>query len=318
MQHSDLEPIIAAVETAAKLTRHIQEQHLMVRHDKKGDPVTIGDYGAQAILGRALHRYFPEDGVVAEESGQQFLKLVDDAKRAEIIKLVGETIGETVTETQMVDWLDQGHGKDSERTWIIDPIDGTKGFIAGRRYAIAIGAVEGSRCVAGVMGCPNYPLGSMNGVLFTAANGEAYRRPLAGGTSDRIHVSNRTTPSEVIIAEGVEDSHVDRDAMYSIYHQLNLLNTNIIRADGMGKYGMVAAGEVDVYLRIPDDHQRKANVWDHAAGVAVLEAAGGKVTDRAGNPLDFRERPILTSTIFVVTTNGVMHDAVLEAVANIG
>lgn len=317
MEQKTLLPIIAAVELAAQLTTRIQHDHLMVRHDKKGDPVTIGDYGAQAILGRALHQYFPHDGVVAEESGRQFLTLVTPDQRTEIVKLVGDILGETVTESQMVAWLDQGHGVESERVWMIDPIDGTKGFLSGRRYAIAIGAAVGSRMAAGVMGCPNYPTEDDLGVMFMAADGAAYRRPLWGGTFEPIHVSARTQPQAVLITEGVEDSHVDRAAMHHVYDTLGLSQDAILRVDGMDKYGMVACGDADVYLRIPDDHERRANVWDHAAGVAVLEAAGGKVTDRAGNPLNFSERPILTSTTFVVITNGVLHDQVLAALADI-
>ncbi|PJF42578.1 MAG: hypothetical protein CUN55_09840 [Phototrophicales bacterium] len=317
MQYETLQPIITAVEQACALTKRIQAAHLMVQHDKKGSPVTIGDYGAQAILGRTLHQHFPNEGVIAEESGQQFLELVPPHQRAQVVQLVSETLGETVTEAQIVQWLDQGRDVQSERVWMIDPIDGTKGFLAGRCYAVAVGIVVGSCAVAGIMGSPNYIAQKQQGMLFLAYDGHAYRRPLNSQQWQPIHVSDRTAPNQVIITEGVEDSNVDRSLMHHIYKTLGWSYESTLQVDGMDKYGIVASGEADVYLRIPNDHRRRANVWDHAAGVAILEAAGGKVTDREGNPLNFAERPVMHSAEFVIVTNGRLHDQVLGILAEV-
>jgi 3'(2'), 5'-bisphosphate nucleotidase len=313
-----LDPIIAAVQDATRLTRTVQAEHL-VQHDKPTEPVTIGDYGAQAIICRAIKAHFPDDAVIAEESGHQFLNVVDAVQRELILQLVGKVIGTTVSEDDMVGWLNHGHGKDAPRTWIIDPIDGTKGFLREERYTVAVGLREGSGVTAGVMGCPKYPFSTEEyGLLFYAENGQAFERPLYGTDADDtpIHVSPRDVGEVLRVAESVEDKHVDRTALQHVYARLGIDASTANRSDGMGKYAMVARGDVELYMRIPKDHGRKAKIWDHAAGVAVLEAAGGRVTDKDGNPLNFQESPVLESTMFVIISNGVVHDRALAALVD--
>lgn len=314
-----LDPIIRAVQDASRLTRTVQQEYL-VRHDKPTEPVTIGDYGAQAIICRAIKEHFPDDAVVAEESGRQFIDVVDTVQRELILQLVGTIIGATVSADDMVEWLNHGHGKDAPRTWIIDPIDGTKGFLREQRYAIAVGLAEGAHVVAGVMACPKYPFSDTGyGLLFHAENGQAYERPLYGTDADarQIHVSRRNVGETLRVAESMEDKHVDRAALQHVYGKLGGIDASTaLRSDGMGKYAMVARGDVDLYMRIPLDHGRKAKIWDHAAGVAILEAAGGRVTDKDGKPLNFTEAPTLESTMFVIASNGLLHDASLAGLVD--
>lgn len=311
-----LAPIIDAMEQAVHLTSTVQEKYL-VRHEKAGhEPVTIGDYGAQAILCRALQQHFPDDAVVAEESGKQFLDVVSAEQRALIVALVSEVLGLSVTEAQLVEWLNFGQDRDAARAWVIDPIDGTKGFLRQERYAIACGLVEGQRAIAGLMACPNYPTEDNKGLLFMAGDGQALARPMAGGAAEALRVSSRVEGAGLLTAESMEDSHVDRAILQHVYDKLGI-SAEARRSDGMGKYGMVARGEVDLYMRIPKQHGRKAKIWDHVAGVAVLEAAGGKVTDKDGKALNFLERPTLDSSIFVIATNGHIHDAVIAALQEV-
>ncbi|PJF21134.1 MAG: 3'(2'),5'-bisphosphate nucleotidase, partial [Phototrophicales bacterium] len=154
---TDLTPILQAVRQAAQLCQEVQQRHV-VRSDKAGhEPVTIADYGSQAIICRALKQAFPQDGVMAEESGKQFIELVPPPERAYIINLVGQILGEHITEAQMVDWLDHGKDVETARLWVIDPIDGTKGFLGQRHYVNAVGVLQDRRPVGGVIAAPAYP-----------------------------------------------------------------------------------------------------------------------------------------------------------------
>jgi len=76
---------------------------------------------------------------------------------------------------------------------------------------------------------------------------------------------------------------------------------------------VVARGEASIYLRLPRDTSYREKVWDHAAGVVVVEEAGGQVTDLDGRPLDFSEGRLLGTHRGIVCSNGAIHDRVLEA-----
>ena len=75
------------------------------------EPVTIADYGSQAIICRVLKAHYPEDGVVSEESGAQFLDLVSAEQRAQVLEILADVLGEPVSESEVVDWLDHGVGR---------------------------------------------------------------------------------------------------------------------------------------------------------------------------------------------------------------
>ena len=116
-----------------------QQQDEAVKRKAGAEPVTIADYGAQAILCRWISRLHPQDAVIAEEGSEQFLQLINSAEREEVLRQVSAVLGEAVSETQLCAWLDHGQGREAARTWVIDPIDGTKGFIALRHYVVAVG-----------------------------------------------------------------------------------------------------------------------------------------------------------------------------------
>ncbi|NJL58087.1 hypothetical protein HC928_25455 [bacterium] len=123
------------------------------------------------------HRaYYPDDAVVSEEQGKHFTENLNDEQRERVVALVGEIIGERVTADDIVTWLDYGKGREAAYTWVIDPIDGTKGFLAQRSYTIAVGLLKDRQPFAGVMGSPGYP--ESDGKIFFARDGKAYVQDL--------------------------------------------------------------------------------------------------------------------------------------------
>lgn len=310
----DLKPIFQAVRQAADLTRRVQQQHLGHSEKAGREPVTIADYGSQAILLRALRSAYPDDAVLAEERGSQFAELVPAEQRAVIVQLVGAILGEPVSEAQIVAWLDHGRGVEAERTWVIDPIDGTKGFIARRRYSIAVGLLDRGLPIAGVLGSPGYPTPDGQGLLFHAQRGAAYVELLSGGRASRVAVSTRARPRDLRVVQSIERDHTHLERMARIYAELGINQSQVEGVDSQDKYAMIACGDADLCLRLPREAVPQHRAWDHAAGTALVQAAGGVVTDVDGTPLDFTTGALLTHNTGMVVTNGVIHDRVLEAV----
>lgn len=313
----DFQPIFQAVRQAALLCRRVQESHL-ISSDKGGhEPVTIADYGSQAILGRAISQFFPDDAILAEEQGGQFIELVAEAERKEVIQLISEILDTKVTQVDVVKWLDHGHGREAERTWVIDPIDGTKGFLALRSYVIAAGLMIENKPVGGVIGAPAYPTKDGQGLMFHAQSGVAYCQPLHGGPLKRIHVSERSEPNSVRALESVEKSHANHDRMAHVRETAGMGQADLQHIDSMEKYARIAAGDAELYLRLPRiDSNRPFMVWDHAAGAALVEAAGGMVTDVDGSPLNFSTGRTLANQGIIVS-NGHIHERILAAVQKV-
>jgi len=312
----ELKLIKAAMRQAALLTRQVQAQHLGDAAQKAGhEPVTLADYGAQAILARTLAAAYPDDGLYSEESSAQFLELVAPERRAALVTLVANALGEPVTESDLVRWLDHGRGRETGRMWTVDPVDGTKGFVAGRRYAIAVGVMEGGLPLAGLLACPGWPSRDGKGALFYAQRSAAYAESLAGGKPVRVAVRTLAGLSGIRVAESVEDDHADRAAQGRVLSSAGLVRPVIQQVDGQDKYAMVAAGEAQIYLRLPKEAEPRHRIWDHLAGVALVQAAGGIVTDLDGSLLDFTRGPILTANRgMVATCGGALHERVLEAI----
>ena len=87
--------------------------------------------------------------------------------------------------------------------------------------------------------------------------------------------------------------------------------------DSQAKYAAVARGDASIYLRLPTRKDYQEKIWDHAAGVAVITQAGGRVTDITGSPLDFTRGYTLAVNRGIIATNGAIHDAVVDAVRRV-
>jgi 3'-phosphoadenosine 5'-phosphosulfate (PAPS) 3'-phosphatase len=86
--------------------------------------------------------------------------------------------------------------------------------------------------------------------------------------------------------------------------------------DSMVKYAVLARGDANLYLRFPRGGYEE-KVWDHAAGVALLEAAGGCVTDGSGKPLKFLRSSLYLEgvTSIVASSSPSAHSIVLDALS---
>lgn len=312
----DLTPMFQAARQAAALCKNIQERLSTVASKGGAEPVTIADYGSQALICRAISLAFPDDAVIAEEGGKQFSDLISSEDQQDVVQLVAQVLDMPVSVEDIVRWLDYGQGYEAARTWVIDPIDGTKGYIALRNYAIAIGLLENDRPTSAVMATPGYA-GFDGGALFYAFNGQAWVEPLQGGQPEAIRASQRTTTDSLVIVESVEKAHADQDVMAQVRQQAGMETAQVNRLDSQEKYCLVASGEADAYLRLPFKKGAYSHkIWDHAAGVAIVEAAGGLVTDLDGSPLDFSLGKTLAKNKGMIVANPYIHEQLVEAASH--
>src|SRR4029453_15089164 len=114
--------------------------HSLTKEDRS--PVTVADFGAQAIVCRDLAREFSRDSVVAEEDSAALRAPENAASLASVTEYVGRQI-EGASPNDVATWIDHGNGAVAPRFWTLDPIDGTKGFVRGDQYAVALALIEG-------------------------------------------------------------------------------------------------------------------------------------------------------------------------------
>jgi len=307
------------VAEVCSLTRRVQDR-IVAAGDSlaKGDrsPVTLADLATQIVVSHRLKEAFPGDSLLAEEDSGA---LEASPKMADRVFEQARRNITDVTPEVMIEALDRGdHTGEDQRYWVLDPIDGTKGFLRGDQYAIALALVDGSRVVVGVLGCPNLPApndetSETKGFLFSAAVGRGtITRPLDRQESDAARVDKIADPAAAVFCESVEAAHAAHSVQAGIASRLGITAPSY-RIDSQCKYAVVARGEASIYLRLPRDSSYREKVWDHAAGAIVLEEAGGRVSDLDGRPLDFSQGRLLGNHNGIVCTNGAIHDEVLAA-----
>ena len=312
--------IQAAIQASAlceRVRRDLSGGEFLLKSDRS--PVTIADYGSQAIICKWIRDRFPNDTLVAEEDSRE----LRDSDRSRVLDQVTDYVNAFIpvsSPEEVCSWIDFGSNSVSDRFWALDPIDGTKGFLRGDQYAIALALIEKGRVKLGILACPNlhadvhHPSGE-KGCLFLALKGKGSVQMDCRGANKRpIFVSKVKNPSEAVITESVESDHADRLAHQRLAQKLSISKPSL-RIDSQAKYGILARGEVALYLRVPSSTEPgyKENIWDHAAGAIIAEEAGGRVTDVLGRPLDFSSGVRMEKNHGILASNGILHEAVLRA-----
>ncbi|MCW3095323.1 MAG: 3(2),5-bisphosphate nucleotidase [Chthonomonadaceae bacterium] len=319
----ELEFAVAAVTKACRLCEAVRAEIDPANVITKGDqsPVTVADYGAQAVVSRELRAAFPDALLVAEEDTGDLCAPERAALRAKVTAHVHRILPD-MRETETVAAIAAGDyaGGATGRFWTLDPIDGTKGFLRGGQYAVALALIEDGQVILGVLGCPRLPYvatapDTTRGCLFVAVRGEGARQSkLGGATETSIRVNEIDDPAQAAFCESVEAGHSSHDESAQIAANLGVVALPV-RMDSQCKYAAVARGDAAIYLRLPTRADYQEKIWDHAAGLLVIEEAGGKVTDTRGQALDFSHGRTLATNVGVVATNGKLHARVLEAVS---
>jgi 3'(2'), 5'-bisphosphate nucleotidase len=314
-----------AVRQASLLVRQVQVELVspaLTKDDRS--PVTVADFTSQALIGYLLSHAFPCDPLVAEEDSSALRNPSSTRTLDQVTHFVRHAVPGSTSE-EICSWIDHARVDTAPRFWTLDPIDGTKGFLRGDQYVVALALVVNGWVEVGALGCPNLTAACQpdlhgEGSLVIAARGQGtWTTSLASpGSFERLTVSAQKDPSQARILRSFESGHTNVDQTDSFARILEV-QAEPVRMDSQAKYAVLAAGRGELYLRLlspskPDYHEK---IWDQAAGSLILDEAGGRISDLHGKPLDFTAGRELLQNRGVLASNSRLHQTALQALQDI-
>lgn len=230
--------------------------------DNHFEPVTIADRAASELIVEGLENAFPGDGILSEEAFDTKERLA------------------------------------RERVWMIDPLDGTLGFIKRQDdFAVQIGLAANGKSILGVVFQP------VENVLYFASAGGGAFRVEANGEVMRLSVSEKTSFEQMNLA--ISYNH-GSPKMRQVKQRLGISKETRRGSVGI-KVGLVATRQCDLYIHLSD----RTKYWDTCAPQIILEEAGGKFTDIFGEEYRYDLADVQNHN-GLVATNGVSHDEAIE------
>ena len=296
MYDQELEIGKQAVLKAMRFTHQVQNKltsgDSLNKEDKS--PVTIADFAAQAIICRILHNKNYKIPIVGEEDSNS---LQIGANRPIVDSILNflrmdKNLSELVDKSNLFSSIDIGNQEPNDFFWTLDPIDGTKGFLRGDQFAIALALIKNGEVVLGILGCPSISFendDAPDGYLFYGVKGKgANILNVSTNVDHAISVSKNLNFEDMKFVQSYEPAHGDFQLMETIAKDLNIKKSPF-KVDSQVKYGIVACGRAEIYLRIPNPRNPdyKEKIWDHAAGSLIVMEAGGTISDIKGKRLDF-------------------------------
>lgn len=231
----------------------------------KGDdsPVTAADHAANDFLVKELIKHFPNDAILSEELPDNLIRL------------------------------------ESNRVWMVDPMDGTKQFIDKvGEFSVMIGLTVDNKPVIGVV---YYPIADK--MYYAEAGKGAYLEQKFTTKRIRVDLTTDTNKLTAAMSKSHHSSKVD-----IINDELGI--THKIKHGSVGlKFGLIAEGIAHVYTHLSG----KTNMWDTCGPEVILREAGGRITDMHGHPLEYNKSDVRNTT-GIVATNGSMHEKVLKTI----
>ena len=347
-----------AIAAGAQVCHWAQSRLLPAWQLTKSDasPVTIADLACQAVVSRQLRAQglLNELGLHAEESSDS---LGNPAIAALVLgALTQSQAWPDATLSKVAQAIDDAALPDLRRLselgplapattsispppayWTLDPIDGTKGFIAGRGYAVCLALIENGRPTLCALACPKLPLlgdatGAPGSVIaaeragpdalwsplfcypFTAGSPipttYADIAPSSASTTPRLSTPRPPVPRWT---SGLDRSARDIRLLEALVGQIG--GDIALAIDSQAKYAAIAIGMADIYLR-PAPRAWTMKAWDHAAGLGLCEAAGLTTSDLLGAPLDF-SRGCSRSGQGILVAPPTIHPRIIAAARNL-
>ncbi|KAE9613516.1 hypothetical protein Lal_00015955 [Lupinus albus] len=239
-------------------------------------------------------------------------------------------------------------GAPSARFWVLGSIDDTLGYVNGDQYVVSLSLIEAGEVVLGVIGCPNYPMRkewlsyhhsyhriiSMltpttsetwnKGCVIYAkkGSGKAWMQPVVHvnkkfvwpNHAKQVSISSIDNPALATFCETVEKANSSHSFTEGLALSVGL-SKRPLRALSMMKYVAIACGNAEVFMKFARASY-KEKIWDHAAGVIIIQEAGGIVTDVRGDPLDFSKGLYLEGLDrgIVACAGPTLHEKIIDAV----
>ncbi|WCJ32135.1 3'(2') 5'-bisphosphate nucleotidase [Euphorbia peplus] len=359
---------VKVVHMACSLCQTVQ-QELVSKIDNQvtskddDSPVTVADWSVQATVSWILSESFigQNISIVAEEDVQT----LSEASSAGLLMAVTNTVNEILSKAsnyglpcptealgseQILEAISRCNSTGGRigRHWVLDPVDGTLGFVRGDQYAIALALIDEGKVVFGILGCPNYPMKKellnhhhkyhqsmselssptsetwQKGCVMYAerGSGKAWMQPLVHenkkfvwpNSAQQIQVSSIDDPEQATFCEPVEKSNSNHVLSAGVAYNMGL-RKQPLRVHSMVKYAAIARGDAEILMKFASCGY-KEKIWDHAAGVVIVEEAGGVVTDAGGRPLDFSRGVYLQGLDrgIIACSSASLHEKLVESV----
>jgi len=251
MGMKELDLALELAQEAGNAVMRLYGRNVHTESKSDGTPVTEADLLSNQIILDGIRKYFPEDGIVSEE-------------------------------------LESVPGG---RTWYIDPIDGTKGFIRQNgEFAIHIGMCAEEEPTLGVVYQPTTQ------IAYVGVRGEgAYKQQHGEKTPLRV-ISSASDLTAVISNHGFDKE--------TVLEQVRKLQPKKILLNGGSGLRLmkIAENQGDYYLSAYTDHEQRAGTWDLCAPQAILEEAGGFICYANGQPIRYYGQKRLDSMIVAAKT----------------
>ena len=323
-----------AVVRASGVCRQVQQNLDAVRAITKDDksPVTVADFASQAIVAMTLREITGSGAMIAEE-GSAFLRDPAHAAHLDAVVAAVRDVFDEADEDAVLAAIDLGSAEvDADAFWTLDPVDGTKGFLRGQQYAIALAFVHNGTPAVAAMGCPNLPVdlslpldeADTRGCLYWGVRGDGIYETACDDThaeAVRITRLDHAEGEEIAVCASVEAAHssaTDTDRVLAwIEQHAGHPVAEPVRLDSQCKYAVVARGQADAYLRLPTKKGYVERIWDHAAGAMIAAEAGAAVTDIEGRDLDFTRGRGLERNRGVVCAPPRVHGLLLRAITDL-
>jgi len=237
--------------------------------------------------GALLAHYF-ERRVAFELKGE--FDLVTEADRASE-KLVVERLRTHFPSHTVVAEEGGGHESSSEYRWFVDPLDGTTNFAHGfPAFNVTLGLERAGELVAGVVYDP------LRNEMFTAERGGG-----AWLNNRRIHVSKARRLADSLASTGFPSRKRHDNVNIHFYYQLAMASHGVRRTGSAAlDLAFVSCGRLDFFWEFG------LKPWDMAAGILLVEEAGGRTSDMKGGAHG------VTSSTHLLADNGILHEQVLE------
>ncbi|MFZ0537118.1 MAG: inositol monophosphatase family protein [Candidatus Sulfotelmatobacter sp.] len=265
--HESFIPAMSAIaQEAGALLMHYFHQHLKIEYKGDADLVTAADRASEKLIRERILAQWPGHDVLGEEQGLS----------------------------------DQG----SDYRWYVDPLDGTTNFAHGYPvFCVSLGLeYRGLEYQAPAQPSSGQRASRIAAVVYDPTRDELFTAEQGRGArlnGEPIHVSKTATLKESLLATGFPSHKRHKNPNIYFYHQITL-HTHGVRRAGSAALDLcnVASGRYDGFWEF------NLNPWDTAAGVLIIEEAGGRVTRFDGLPFELNSRETLAS-------NGLLHEALL-------
>lgn len=232
--------------------------------DNHSEPVTAADRESSQIIVEGLAKTFPADAILSEEETDEIERRLS-----------------------------------RDRVWIIDPIDGTAGFIKkDGDFAVQIGLAERGVAILGVVYLP------AKNILYYAKRGEGSFRIVNGGQAVRLQVSGKTNFRDMDLA--VSRNHRS-PRMSQIVRDMGL-QKEVSRGSVGVKVGLIAEQICDLYIHLSP----RTKFWDTCGPQVILEEAGGQLTDLFGTSIRY-DRGNVQNLNGILASNGAAHSMAVES-----